>query len=142
MDLASGILGEMASRDLRLVMSSRGRMNELMEGMEKINQQVTSELQQVSSFSEEISAGVNEALRSLQFEDMANRLDFIDWVMNVLFQLHKQFDMVKRDQLDDQSKEHMARLRVTMGEILLMSGVTRVNPEYLIDIDSGAIENF
>lgn len=150
MDTANDIVGEMASRDLTLTMNSRGRMDKLMEDMEKTNQEVASELQQVSSFSEEISVGVNVALRSLQFEDMTNqlighmenRLDSIDGFVCALSQLHNDLDMVKPDQLEGQFDEHVERLRATIGDTLQMSGVTRQSPVHQENMESGDVELF
>ena len=150
MNIANDIVGKMASRDLTLTMDSKGRMDELMEEVEKINQEVASELQQVSSFTEEISAGVNMALRSLQFEDMINqltghmdsRLDSIDGLVCTLSKFHKDLDTVKRDQLEGQFEDYMERLRATSREALQTSGVTRRSPVHQASMDSGDIELF
>lgn len=150
MNIANDIVGAMASRDLTLTLNSKGRMDELMEDMELINQKVGSELQQVSSFTEEISAGVNVALRSLQFEDMTNqlighmenRLDSIDGVTCALAKLHKDFGVITRGQSEDQSKEHAERLRATMGETLQMLGGTQQSPVHQEGMESGNIEIF
>lgn len=150
MSIANDIVGKMASRDLTLTMSSKGRMDELIVGMEKINQEVASELQQVSLFTEEISAGVNVALRSLQFEDMTNqligymtnRLDSIDGSICASSRRHKDLGMLSRDQLEGQFEGHMERLRATSKEALQVSDVTRKNPVHQVSMESGDIELF
>ena len=150
MDVANDIVGEMASRDLTLTMNSSGRMDELMEGMEEINKEVAIELQQVSSFSEEISIGVNMALRSLQFEDMtnqlighiANRLDSVNEFTGTLTRLHKDFDVLKRDQLEGQFEERVESLRAKIKDTLQMLNETRQSPVHQENMESGAVELF
>ena len=150
MATASDIVGELASRDLTLTINSRGRMDELMGEMEKINQEVASELQQVSSFSEEINAGVNMALCSLQFEDMTNqlighmekRLDAIGGFGCASAQLRKDFDVVPGEQLEEQFEQHVEYLQASMEATRQMSGATQKSPVHQEDMDSGDIEFF
>ena len=150
MDVANDIVGEMASRDLTLTMNSSGRMDELMEGMEEINKEVAIELQQVSSFSEEISVGVKVALRSLQFEDMtnqlighiANRLDSVNEFTGTLTRLHKDFDVLKRGQLEGQFEERVESLRAKIKDTLQMLNETRQSPVHQENMESGAVELF
>ncbi|HEC12461.1 MAG TPA: hypothetical protein ENI80_04305 [Acidiferrobacteraceae bacterium] len=150
MNTANDIVGDMASGDLTLTLKSKGRMDQLMEGIEQINQKVGSELKQVSSFSEEISTGVNVALRSLQFEDMTNqlighmehRLGSIDEVTCALTKLRKDFGVIKRVQTEGQSKERVQRLRTTLDETLQMLGGKRQSPVHQEGMESGNIEIF
>ena len=150
MDVASDIIGTMASRDLTLTMNSKGRMDELMEGMERMNQQVASELQQVSSFSEQISEGVNVALRSLQFEDMTRqllehmdkRLDAISGFGFAAGELRKDFELVAKDQIDGQFSQDVERLKAAMEVIKEMAMETQKNPVHQQGMDGGDIEFF
>lgn len=150
MNVANDIVGKMASRDLTLTMNSKGRMDELIKGMEKINQEVASELQQVSSFTEEISAGVNVALRSLQFEDITNqliqhmgdRLDSINEFNSILSRHHKDFELLKLDQLENPFEDHLERLREIMNVAIKKSGVMGESPANQTGMESGAIELF
>lgn len=150
MDIASDIIGTMASRDLTLTMNSKDRMDELMDGMEKMNQQVAGELQQVSSFSEQISTGVNVALRSLQFEDMTRqllehmdkRLDAISAFGFATGELRKDFELVAKDQIDGQFVQHVERLKTVMEVIKEMAMETQKNPVHQQGMDGGDIEFF
>lgn len=150
MNIANDIVGEMASRDLTLTMKSKGRMDELMEEVESISQKVASELQQVSSISEEISAGVNVALRSLQFEDMTNqlighmenRLDSINGFGRAAALLRKDFEVVAREQRQEQHKQHVERLREAMEVSQEMSGGTQKKSVHQEDMESGEVELF
>lgn len=150
MDKASDIIGTMASRDLTLTMNSKDRMDELMDGMDKMNQQVASELQQVSSFSEQISTGVNVALRSLQFEDMTRqllehmdkRLDAISGFGFAAGELRKDFELVAKDQIDGQFAQDVEQLKAAMEVIKEMAMETQKTPVHQQGMDGGDIEFF
>jgi methyl-accepting chemotaxis protein len=150
MDIANDIVGKMASRDLTLTMNSKGRLDELIAEVDKINQEVARELQQVSVFTEEISSGVNIALRSLQFEDMTNqlighmenRLESIDGFVSTLSQFHKDLGAGKRNQLESQFEKDVKHLREKLDEVLDKSSVTQQSPVHQADMESGDVELF
>lgn len=73
-DGASQIIGEMASRDLTLTLSSKDRVSEMMEDVKVLNDDMETKLNSVSRISEKISLDVGTAVRSLQFEDMVTQL--------------------------------------------------------------------
>lgn len=155
MDDASTIVGKMASNDLTLTMNSKGRMDELMSGVESTNQQLSAELQQVSTFSEEISAGVSIAIRSLQFEDMTSqlighmekRLDAIGGIGGAAVQLRGDVVVMAKVQSDSRFEQHTQGLLVAIAaldEIHQISGATnsQSSPVAQEDMDSGDIEFF
>ncbi len=73
--LQAGVLvGEMASRDIDLTLTSQGRISEMMEEVSETNQYLAVQLNEVSNVSGEISKNVGVAVRSLQFEDMTRQL--------------------------------------------------------------------
>jgi len=71
---AGVLVGEMASRDIDLTLTSQGRIAEMMEEVAETNQYMTAQLNEVSNASNEISENVGVAVRSLQFEDMTRQL--------------------------------------------------------------------
>ena len=74
MSRAGLIVGEMASRDIDLALTSQDRISEMMEEVAETNKSLSEELSNISSISEEISHDVAIAIRSLQFEDMSRQL--------------------------------------------------------------------
>ncbi len=152
MGTASDIVGKMASGDLTLTMNSKGRMDKLMGDMEAVNQQLTGELQQVSTFSEEISAGVNVAIRSLQFEDMTSqlighmekRLNAIGSVRGAADQLRGGVDIMATEPLDSRFSEHAEHLRIAIEAVHHISGATKTEacPVDQESMDVGDIEFF
>ena len=150
MGTASDIVGEMASSDLTLTLNSKGRMEELMSGMEDVNRQVATELQQVSSFSEEIRAGVDLAVRSLQFEDMTRqlighmekRLDSVNEFGRVSARLRGDFDVTAREFQGHQFDEQMERLHAAKEEVRRMSEISHNSPVQSGVTDSEEVEFF
>ncbi len=68
------IVGEMASRDIDLALSSQERISEMMGEVAEANQFMSSQLNDISAISNDISENVGIAVRSLQFEDMTRQL--------------------------------------------------------------------
>jgi len=68
------LVGEMASRDIDLTLTSQGRIAEMMAEVSETNQYMATQLNEVSNVSSEISDNVAVAVRSLQFEDMTRQL--------------------------------------------------------------------
>jgi methyl-accepting chemotaxis protein len=74
MQQAGEIVGEMASRDIDMALSSRDRIAEMMNDVAETNKHLSQELGDISGISENISENVAVAVRSLQFEDMTRQL--------------------------------------------------------------------
>ncbi len=68
------VVGEMASRDIDLALTSQGRIAEMMAEVAETNQFLSAQLNEVSNVSNEIGGNVAVAVRSLQFEDMTRQL--------------------------------------------------------------------
>jgi len=74
MDEASRIVGEMASHDMTLTLNSKGRINNLLDDMDQLNQDVAEKLQYSSEISQNIHVNVVDAIKSLQFADITSQL--------------------------------------------------------------------
>ncbi len=74
MHKAALIVGKMAALDMKMTMSSKGRIADIMGEMEHMNGDVATNLQQVDQITKQISQDVAVAVRSLQFEDMTTQL--------------------------------------------------------------------
>lgn len=74
MQQAGEIVGEMASRDINMALTSQNRIAEMMDEVAATNTHVSQELHDVSGLAERISDNVAVAVRSLQFEDMTRQL--------------------------------------------------------------------
>ncbi len=74
MDVASCVVGKMASRDMSMSLNSKDHLSGLMKDIDDINADVAQKLNEVSAVSEELNIDVGNAVRSLQFEDISRQL--------------------------------------------------------------------
>jgi len=150
MSEAKEIVGKLASSDLTLTLSSRGRMDEMMDEVEQTNEKISNELKNVSSIASEISNDVGLAIQSMQFEDMTNQLiDHMNKRVQTLrgfsdasSSLRHDFKAAKRSDLAMKFEEHIDRLRLTMTNAHVLSEETIKNPVHQDSMDDGEIELF
>lgn len=72
--MASDQVGQMASTDMKLTMSNKGHLDELMHEIESRNEETANQLSDISEISSLINKHVGHAIQSLQFEDMVTQL--------------------------------------------------------------------
>lgn len=150
MTRARDIVGHIASTDLTLTISSKDRMDELMDDIESQSQSISEELQHVSQISAEISQNVDLALQSLQFEDMTsqlivhvdNRIATLMKLFSVITLLRKDVSVVMREELEKQLQNHMDTLREEMNRVHQLSELTEKNPVHQESMEEGEIEFF
>jgi len=150
MSEAKEIVGKLASSDLTLTLSSRGRMDEMMDEVEQTNEKISNELKNVSSIASEISNDVGLAIQSMQFEDMTNqlidhmnkRVQTLRGFSNASSSLRHDFKAAKRSDLAMKFEEHIDRLRLTMTNAHVLSEETIKNPVHQDSMDDGEIELF
>jgi len=73
-DLANTQVGKMASTDMNMTMSNKGRLDEMMHEIESKNEDTARQLSEISNVSELLNKHVGLAIQSLQFEDMITQL--------------------------------------------------------------------
>lgn len=64
----------MASKDMNVAISSKASIDKMMEDIAVINANITSNVGEISQLTNKIEASVGNAVRGLQFEDMARQL--------------------------------------------------------------------
>ena len=144
------VVGKMASSDLTLTMTSKDRMENLMNEMEQMNHNISDELQNISGISSEINSNVAIGLQSLQFEDMTNqlivhmskRVETIRSFTNSASMLRHDFNIVQREEHHKQLEEHIHHLRGAMDTAHSLSQATIKNPVHQENMDDGEIEFF
>ncbi len=70
---AKEIVGEIAGKDMSVAMQHKSRVDEVLILMKEKNSFVSEKLLQVKNIAENVENGVNIAVRSLQFEDIARQ---------------------------------------------------------------------
>lgn len=73
-DDAKENIASMASKDMSLAIQSKSRVDEMMEQIRELNDEITTNLGEVSGLSSNIQSDVGNAVRSLQFEDIVTQL--------------------------------------------------------------------
>ena len=71
---ARELVKKMASRDMNETMSSKSRVDDMLNGITTYEKQVAAELASISEINEEIARAVHLAVRSLQFEDVVTQV--------------------------------------------------------------------
>ncbi|MGR8929045.1 MAG: methyl-accepting chemotaxis protein [Gammaproteobacteria bacterium] len=71
---AQEMIEEIASKDMNITLSSKAKIDKMMEDIAAINKKVSKSVAEVSEFNIQIEKSVNDAVRSLQFEDMSRQL--------------------------------------------------------------------
>jgi len=70
---AKAIVGEIAGKDMSVAMQHKSRVDEILVLMEEKNQFVNNKILQIDGIAKSVESGVNMAVRSLQFEDIARQ---------------------------------------------------------------------
>lgn len=73
-DIAQAMIEKMASKDMNVAINSKANIDKMMNEIAVINAAVADKLSEVSSFNGEIDNKVNDAVRGLQFEDIARQI--------------------------------------------------------------------
>lgn len=90
----------MASKDMNVAITSKANIDEMLQDIDKMNSLIATKLYDVSGLSEQIDSHVNNAVRALQFEDMARQLlDYvqgnIDHFQLLIDEIHLSFETFK-----------------------------------------------
>lgn len=70
---AKDIVGEIAGKDMSVAMQHKARVDEVLVMMDEKDQFVSEKLSRVQEIASQVEYGVNTAVRSLQFEDIARQ---------------------------------------------------------------------
>ena len=71
---AKELVKTMASRDMNETMASKSRVDEMLSGITRYEEQVTADLTRMTEINNEITQAVHLAVRSLQFEDVVTQV--------------------------------------------------------------------
>jgi methyl-accepting chemotaxis protein len=90
----------MASKDMNVAITSKANIDEMLQDIDQMNSLIAAKLYDVSGISEQIDSQVNNAVRALQFEDMARQLlDYvqgnIDHFQLLMDEIHLSFESFK-----------------------------------------------
>ncbi|MBF0136378.1 MAG: methyl-accepting chemotaxis protein [Magnetococcus sp. DMHC-1] len=140
---AKEIIEIMASKDMSFAIESKGRVDEMMEEVSKIDRFTAATLVKVSEITERINQDVGTAVMSLQFEDMVTQLvQSLEKHINLMEQFtHVVCCGCLKPGLTDQAARVQA-IRETLQEHLDLFAQSSHKPVDQTSMDEGDIELF
>jgi len=143
MSQAGLIVGEMASRDIDLALTSQSRISEMMTEVAETNHVMSGQLNDISGISNNISENVGIAVRSLQFEDMTRqlleRIECRGQVLRVAIDKLVGLVMLSTDSWGQNRLDDVRRIREEIDQALATVAHSSVNQA---DMGSGETELF
>ncbi len=73
-DQAQSMIESMASKDMNITINSKANIDKMMKDIASMNEAVANKLNEISQLTGQIDNNVNNAVRGLQFEDMARQI--------------------------------------------------------------------
>lgn len=78
-DMAQTMVEKMASKDMNVAINSKANIDKMMAEIGAMNEAISAKLNEVSSLAGQIDSTVGDAVRGLQFEDMARQIvDYLE----------------------------------------------------------------
>jgi methyl-accepting chemotaxis protein len=115
------IVGDMATKDMQEAISSRARVDSVMEDLVEMNRSIGDRLSNVSSMITEVDYNVSQAIRSLQFEDITRQLveqvqHHLDNLNGLASLVHRSTEEMMAQQMVS-SEDYRARMEVLRSKI-------------------------
>ncbi len=147
LDSAGEVVNRVVSADMSVAINSRQKVSDMSQVMAGMNSKTSQVISETGVVSEQISVMVNQAVTSLQFEDMSTQLsEHIQRRIEAVAQLIDLVDEahvaeMNKDRLDEY-RQSLTNLEVSLGE--LKPKIESVEHQAVTqkDLDSGAVELF
>lgn len=148
MEKAQSIVSDIASKDMNIAIKSKNRVDEMLSSLDDMNIHLAKKLGDVSTITENIEAGVNVAVQSLQFEDISRQL--CEYIATHLDQIRSSYDLLQSN-LKDASVESEGSEKIK-NALLLVNNMLQEDLKEIShskrqtvqqgSMDEGAIELF
>ena len=150
---AESVINKLASHDMVSAFQSKQKAEETMSEIQSVNARIASGADQIKEMAQEMSSYVNQAITSLQFQDMASQLlshigKRVDAALQmsgtlpalapVAKDLTRELDKQEDAQLDDMD----AAAAALMGQLQAMQASTNKNTVAQSSMKSGDVELF
>ncbi len=146
---AEQAINQLASKDMNFALQNKTRVQEMMESIQKINQEMTDAVSELQGISTEIEQHVNVAVTSLQFQDLTTQL--IGHIDRRVDTLENIMGSVAAIQLEDgnpngdaaqECRQRLRRFKEAIMEAAKLIEQIRHNPVSQQEMASGDIELF
>lgn len=144
---AADVVNSIVSSDMSIAMNSRQKVSDMSDVMASINDKTRSIIEASGSASDEMSVMVNQAVTSLQFEDMCTQLS--EHIANRLVAVQQLMDIVDRSNVSRMNAVQLTQCRDNLDQ--LKESLTSLKPKIKSvehqavtqkDLDTGDIELF
>lgn len=148
-DEVKDIVGDTADKDMREAVDSRARVDHMIEGLVEMNQSLSDRLASVSDIIQDIDMNVNNAIRSLQFEDITRQL--VDQAQHHLDNLNGMAKVTKEATANmmatpmmssEDYSERLELLRETIHQERKRIDETRMHRVKAASMDAGDVDLF
>jgi methyl-accepting chemotaxis protein len=112
---ATGVVNKIVSTDMNIALSGKQRVVEMSASMAKMQQHSTTVIEQTEQASHQINVMVNQAVTSLQFEDMCTQLSA--HIFRRLDAVSHLGDLVEKLNMARMNPELLENYRVTLTEL-------------------------
>jgi methyl-accepting chemotaxis protein len=144
---ARNVVAEVVASDTDLAMNSKGKVAEMTATMTQLDQKTQAVISETESVSQHISGLVNQAVTSLQFEDMCTqlsshinkRLEAVDELSRLIIALQE----AQRGSGDlEHCKQMLGTISLSLAELRPVIESTQHNSVSQQNLDSGEVELF
>jgi|GEM_PF-482582 len=142
-DGLSKTVEKIASTDIAQAMDTRADVEKMFEGMNALNDFLADKIHAVSGLGGELGASVDEAIRSLQFEDIASQaLGSLKHNVDALNEMAFAMEQLANEK-DEIDEEKLQTLKVRLSEMLAaLQARNSQRTVAQVDMDEGDIELF
>mgnify|MGYP000020600579 FL=1 len=146
-DEASSVIAELVTADTDLVTNSEAKVAEMMTTMSSLNNKTLSVISGTSEISQQISGLVNQAVTSLQFEDMCHQLsEHMDKRLNTVSDLIQVINDLPSSSESDADlaafQQQFLEVKKTVAELHKKIDETQHRSVTQKNVDAGDIELF
>jgi len=147
LDSAGEVVHRVVSADMSVAINSRKKVSDMSQVMAGMNDKTSKVIAETGSVSEQISVMVNQAVTSLQFEDMSTqlsqhierRIDAVAQLVDLVDEAH--VARMNKDKLDEY-RLSLSNLEVSLEELKPKIESVEHQAVSQKDLDSGVVELF
>lgn len=136
-------VGKTASADMSLVVTSKGRVDQMMSDLQAMEKTVEGMVTEASHVAAQISERTSNAVRSLQFEDIVRQVsEHTEKRLIVLAQFIQQLDTDLATAGAEHSSEHLSAIRKNLQVLVEQTIEGQIKPAVQETMSEGDIELF
>ncbi len=147
-DEVKEIVAKMASKDMSVAIQSKAQVDDMMSDILKMNERITHSLEEVTGLTGQISSDVDQAVRSLQFEDIISQLinhtrRRVEGIEQLVSVFNSELDETVRNGRDTgENARRLNEIRDRLIQIRDSLDLEKIKPVAQQSMDAGEVELF